>query len=126
MILLKSEMLDLLTDVLCLFEADLATLKFTMVSRPLETLLGYDVQGELSGVLVETVLPGLLTPEFVAAPSNRTAAVIALPKRTAAAASAVLLSVLIVPRATTAGRVVVGVASAVVAGPSLPPPPPTP
>lgn len=107
MILLKSEMLDLLTDHLLLFEADLATLRFTWASRPLEVALGFDVQGELSGKLVESVLPGLLTPSWLAAPVLLTATAQSAVKRDGTALA--LASVLIAPRATTAGRVIVGI-----------------
>lgn len=107
MLLLKSEVLDLLTDHLCLFEADLTTLKFTFVSKPLETVLGYDVQGELSGKPVDSVLPGLLGAGFLAAPSPATVHVSANRRD---GGPGLATSVLILPRATaTAGRVVVGV-----------------
>lgn len=106
MTLLKSEMLDLLTDHLLLFEADLATLKFTWTSRPLEQSLGYGVQGELSGKLVEAVMPGLFDQAFLASPVAQTKADVRVTKNDGTQTPPVL--VLIVPRATTAGRVVVG------------------
>lgn len=65
MISTKSEIFDLISHEIAVFEADMTTGEITWASGPMERLFGYTLTGELEGVKVEALIPDRLRAQHV-------------------------------------------------------------
>ena len=117
MVLTRSELSDLLTDNLAMFEAHLESGVITWASRAMEAMFGYTIAGELEGKAVEDLIPVELRqkhadthrPEFVVNPSVRLMGKSLALRGLRRDGSEFPLETMLLPKAVSGRRVVVGI-----------------